>query len=175
MTSRQAKVGLVGAAVALAVGCGTTSQGALSGSVSELFSLATSSSEVLRNDEAIQISFLNTRGSDLDVVVRVAVSLKDITVTPGEKIPLAGEYAPGHQRTSVAHAPGGEPARLFPPLEKGDLVITSGGQVGQVTSGNFSMLFQPSGGDIGAGRTLVGNFSAMAQDAGFGPEPDAGP
>jgi hypothetical protein len=81
-------------------------------------------------------------------------------------------------RASVTHAPGGEPVRNLPKVARGDLVITEGGQVGTLTSGNFSMLFEQEGGDIGFGRTLNGRFSAISRDAGFDPyveTVDAGP
>ena len=156
-------------ALATLAACGPET--GLSGSVSELFSLEVSRVEVRRNEQAFQVTYLRNRGVFLDVVARVSVSLEGATLVPGKKIDLAGEYAPGHLRTTVATAPGGEPVRQLPPVKKGDLVITSGGGVGQVTSGNFSMSFSDMGGDLGAGRTLAGTFKATALDAGFGELP----
>jgi hypothetical protein len=164
---------LAASALAAGLGCGT--EPALSGSAGELFSLQVAKVEVARNEEAFQLTYFNNRGADLDVVVRVSVALKDVEVKPGVAIPLGGEYEPGHPRTTVAHAPGGEPVRLFPPVKKGDLVISSGGNPGELTTGNFSMLFETQGGDLGGGRTLVGRFESVARDAGFGEVPDAGP
>ncbi|MHB8875310.1 MAG: hypothetical protein ACYC8T_16620 [Myxococcaceae bacterium] len=173
MTFARGRAGVLAASVLLAaLGCGT--EPALSGSAGELFSLQVSRVEVMRNDEALQVTYYNNRGVDLDVVVRISVSLKDVEVVPGVNIPLGGEYTPGHPRTTVAHAPGGEPVRLFPRVKKGDMNITGGGNPGELTSGNFSMLFESSGGDLGGGRTLAGKFDAVAKDAGFGPAPDAG-
>jgi hypothetical protein len=153
----------------LALSCGKDNE--LSGSAGELFSLEVSRVEILRNDEALQVTYFNNRGADLDVVARVSVALKGVELKTGTKIDLAGEYEPGHPRTTVAHAPGGEPVRLMPPVKRGDLVLSAGGNPGQQTRGDFSMVFDSVGGDLGGGRTLVGNFAGPARDAGFGPLP----
>lgn len=150
----------------LVAGCGRDN--ALSGSVGELFSLEVSRVEVLRNSEALQISYYNNRGADIDLVVRVTVATGDLDIRNGKSFALEGEYQPGHQRTAVIHLAGGEPVRNLPPVKKGDMVLSSGGGPGQSTRGNFSMAFD-QGGDLGANRTLSGSFSAVAQDAGFGP------
>jgi hypothetical protein len=158
------------ALLSLATGCGAPNS--LGGSLSELFPLEVSRSEVLINDEAFQVSYYNNRGTEVDLVVRVTVVLQGIELKQGKRITLQGEYAPGHQRTTVAHLAGGEPLRLLPPVKKGDLVVDRLGQPGQTTSGHFSMSFG-DGGDLGAGRSLSGNFSSVAIDAGF-ERPDAG-
>lgn len=146
----------------------------LGGSVSELFPLEVSRVQVLRNDEALQVSYYRNRGADVDLVVRVTVALQGVALSPGEKIDLSGEYAPGHLRTTVVHIAGGEPARALPPVKTGDLVVTRGGGVDEETAGNFSMSFEQNG-NYGSGRTLYGNFRSVAEDAGFGdPVPDAG-
>ena len=50
-----------------------------------------------------------------------------------------------------------------------DIVITEGGKIGEAMKGNFSMLFEQEGGDVGFGRTLVGTFAVkQSVDAGFG-------
>lgn len=163
----------------------------LSGSVGELFPLDVSRVQVYRNADAVQVEYFANRGLFLDVVVRMTVATAGIDVKDGVKINLAGEYEPGHQRTEVAHAPGGEPVRLLPNVKKGDLKLDQIG-IGPVcdydagmlpdggysctapdtSRGNFSILFSSDGsGDIGAGRTLVGTFVAPTFDAGFGPLP----
>jgi hypothetical protein len=49
----------------------------------------------------------------------------------------------------------------------GDMQLNTGGNIGEFTQGNFSMSFVADGG-YGGGRTLYGNFSGQAQDAGYG-------
>lgn len=161
----------------------------LGGSLSEVFPLEVSKVDVHQNEEALQVTYLRNRGVFLDVVARVSISLSTegvsvdggvagLELKPGTRINLAGLAPSGVLRASVTHAPGGEPVRNLPKVARGDLVITEGGQVGTLTSGNFSMLFEQEGGDIGFGRTLNGRFSAISRDAGFDPyvEPvDAGP
>ena len=158
------------AVCAMLTGCGADNS--LSGSVSELFPLTVSTVDVLRNDYAFQVTYYANRGTFLDVVARIVVSTKDIELKRGVGIRLDGESEPGHQRTSVAHAPGGEATRTFPNVKRGDMVITEVGFEGQPSKGNFSMSFESMGGDLGQGRTLVGNFSVpRTKDAGFGPLP----
>jgi hypothetical protein len=153
----------------------------LGGSMSEVFPLDVSYVNVYRNDEAIQVNFLRNRDIYLDVVVRVTVALiipdggtnpqdggVDLPFLAPSVIDLSGEYALGHPICTVVHSPGGEPTRLLPPVHQGDFALRGGGRPGDLTTGDFSMVFENSGGDIGFGRTLVGNFSAVAIDAGFG-------
>lgn len=157
-----------------------SSDNSLGGSLSEIFPLDLSRVEVAQNPEALQITYFRNRGVFLDVVVRVSVSLQDegvapdggvptIELTPGKRLDLAGESPTGQLRCAVTHAPGGEPVRSLPRVKKGDLEIIEGGQIGESIKGNFSMLFEAEGGDVGFGRTLVGTFSAAeSMDAGFG-------
>ncbi|MBL8952350.1 MAG: hypothetical protein JNK82_16340 [Myxococcaceae bacterium] len=150
----------------------------LGGSMSEVFPLDVSRVEIHRNPEAIRITFLRNRNIYLDIVASLTVSLyvpdgggQVIDLGPGTKIDLSGQYALGHPRAAVVHAPGGEPSRLLPPVNKGDLAIHQGGLPDQETVGDFSVSFQETGGDIGFGRTLNGRFRATAIDAGFGELP----
>jgi hypothetical protein len=143
----------------------------LSGSMSEVFPLEVSRVELKRNEEAIQVTYLRNRGVFLDVVARVSVALKSIKVVPNVGFAIDGEYEANHPRAIVTHAPGGEPIRLLPPIERGELVIQEGGGVDQVTRGSFSILFKKEGGEVGFGRTLNGTFFGKALDAGFGPLP----
>ena len=153
---------------------GCSADNILGGSVGDLFSLEISRVDVFRNDQALQVTYYSNRGTFLDVVVRIAVSLDGLTLKNGMTIKLAGVGEPGHQRTSVAHAPGGEPVRTFPIVKAGDMKIDElgvgfpdGG--GTPSKGNFSMLFDAVGGDLGQGRTLTGNFySSRTIDAGYG-------
>jgi hypothetical protein len=123
---------------------------------------------VRRNEQALQVTYLLNRGVFLDVVARMAVAIDDVEIKPGVRINLAGTTDAGVLRTSVVHAPGGEPVRNLPEVTRGDLIIYEGGQIGENTKGNFSMLFSGEGGDLGQGRTLVGRFAGVATDGGFG-------
>jgi hypothetical protein len=169
----------------LLVSCGVDN--GLGGSMGEVFPLDISKVDIHKNEEALQITYLRNRGVFLDVVVRVSVSLDTdgvsddggvahLVLKPGTRIPLSGMAPTGVLRTAVTNAPGGEPVRNMPHVLRGDLVISQGGDIGQFTKGNFSMLFEQTGGDVGFGRTLTGTFAADTQDAGFDPyPPDAGP
>jgi hypothetical protein len=138
--------------------------------VEELFSLAVSRVEVRRNAEALQVSYFRNTETDVDLVARLNVSTVGVELKPGAKIDLAGEVSPGHARTTVVHLAAGEPPRVFAPVDKGDLELDEGGNPGEETRGNFSMSFKKGEG-YGGGRSLSGNFSAVALDGGFGPEP----
>lgn len=172
--------------ILLGLGLALTSCGVdngLSGSLSEVFPLDLSKVEVAQNDEALQVTYYRNRGVFLDVVVRVSVSLQDegvaadggvptIALKPGKRLALQGESPTGQLRCAVTHAPGGEPVRSLPRVKKGDLEITEGGTIGKPMKGNFSMLFEAEGGDVGFGRTLVGTFAVTESlDAGFGDPP----
>ena len=150
------------------LGCGGANS--LSGSVEELFSLEVSRVEVLRNAEAFQVSYYRNNGFDVDLVARLTVATEGIELSPGSKVSLAGDTPSGVARASVVHLAAGEPARIFAPVDKGDLVLDEGGGVDQPTRGNFSLSFQRGDG-YGAGRSLEGRFSSLALDAGYGPEP----
>lgn len=160
---------------------GCTPENALGGSLGEVIDLTVTEVVAYRNSEALQLIFTRNRGVFLDIVIRVTVSLQtaaeDGTVTaiepePGSRIVLQGDWRPGNPRTTVAHAPGGEPTRNLPRIRSGDLQISRGGKSGGLTSGSFSMRFEDTGGDIGFGRTLNSNFVAnQTRDAGFGPLP----
>jgi hypothetical protein len=159
----------------------------LGGSLGEVFPLDISRVELHKNEEAFQVTYLRNRGVFLDSVIRLSISLDTdgtaedggvprLELKPGTRIPLSGMAPSGIMRTSVTTAPGGEPSRNLPHVLRGDLVITAGGNVGEFTKGNFSMLFEQTGGDVGFGRTLTGTFAGDVKDAGFEPwPPDAGP
>ncbi len=169
MTGR-VRAAVVGAACVLACACGPDN--GLTGSMDAVIPLDVGRSEVFLNAEALQVTYYRNRGVFLDVVARVTVYVKDLQVGVGKKIELAGEWRPGSPRTSVAHAPGGEPVRSFPRVKRGDLVLTEGVEIGKPVRGNFAMLFESEGGDLGFGRTLNGTFAAkQVADAGFGELP----
>ncbi|WIG95316.1 hypothetical protein [Myxococcus sp. SDU36] len=159
---------------ALMAGAGLAACGladnSLGGSVSELFPLEVSRVEVLRNAEAFQVSYYRNNDLDVDLVVRLTVSTEGLDLRPGTKVNLAGTTPSGQARATVVHLNAGEPARVFGPVNKGDLQLESGGNPGEPTRGDFSMSFSRGDG-YGAGRNLEGTFSVVAQDASFGPEP----
>ena len=152
----------------------------LGGSLGEVFPLDLSRVEVHQNYEALQVTYYRNRGVFLDVVVRVSVSLQDegvaadggiptLPLKPGTRIELQGDSPTGQERCAVTTAPGGEPTRNMPRIKNGDLIITEGGEIGAPIKGNFSMLFEQEGGDVGFGRTLYGRFASKESiDAGFG-------
>ena len=141
----------------------------LSGSLGAVIDLETSRVDVSRNADSFQVTWFRNRGVFLDIVIRLSVFVGDKELKQGAKLDLAGEYVPGHPRTTISHAPGGEPVRLLPTIKRGDMSITGGGGIGVNTTGNFSVLFDDTGGDFGNGRTLAGSFIGVAADAGFGP------
>lgn len=155
------------AAVAAAAVVGCMGDNSLGGSMSEVFPLDVSRVDILRNDQGFQISYYNNNGNDIDLVARIGIALDGLDFQPGKDFPLQGEYDAGHQRTSVLHLAAGEPPRPLPNVSLGDMQLESGGNVGEFTKGNFSMSFV-SDGSYGSGRTLYGNFSGQALDAGYG-------
>lgn len=169
------------ALLAMSMVSACTPENALGGSLGEVIDLTVTEVIAYRNPEALQLIYTRNRGVFLDIVIRVTISLQtqsdDGTVTAiepeaGTRLVLHGDWRPGNPRTTVAHAPGGEPTRNLPRLRAGDLVISRGGQSGALTSGSFSMRFEEAGGDIGFGRTLNSNFTAnQTRDAGFGELP----
>ncbi len=158
-----------------------TPDNTLGGSLGEVIDLTVTEVIAYRNTEALQLIYTRNRGVFLDIVIRVTISLQtqaeDGTITtvepePGSRILLQGDWRAGNPRTTVAHAPGGEPIRNLPRIRSGDLQISRGGMSGGLTSGSFSMRFEDTGGDIGFGRTLNSNFVAnQTRDAGFGELP----
>ncbi|MFP2931807.1 hypothetical protein ACLESO_42855 [Pyxidicoccus sp. 3LG] len=164
-------VGLAGlTSVAGLTACGLEDN-TLAGSVSELFPIGdVSRVEVLRNAEALQVSYYRNNELDVDLVVRLTVATEGLDLRPGSKVDLAGTTPSGQARASVVHLNAGEPARVFAPVENGDLRLDEGGNPGETTRGDFSMSFRKGEG-FGAGRSLEGAFKAEAMDASFGPEP----
>jgi hypothetical protein len=165
----KARIGgaLLLAVTLVALACGGESS--LGGSVDALFPLQVSFVTIRRNDEAFQVGYYNNREHDIDLVAQVTVALYGLTVVPGQPIDLSGEYDAGHPRAVVVHAAADEAPRVMPAIKQGDLVIHQGGNPGELTVGDFSVGFEPDSGEYGAGRTLYGNFSGTAMDAGFLP------
>jgi len=171
MVARSARVAsraLLGAGLlALFASCGGPN---LSGSVGQYFSLDFDRQEILRDDDAFQVTYLADGADQVDVVIRLTVVTTGYDFTPGHTFDLSGEYAPGHPRAVVTHAAGGEPSRMLPPIKHGTLTLSSGGQPGQETKGTFSCSFDTSGGDFGQGTDVNGTFDVTATNA----TPDGG-
>ncbi len=148
----------------VSAGCGPDSS--LGGSLSELIPLDVSRAEVLRNDEALQVSYYRNRGRELDLVIRLTVAINYDELLSGGRVPLDGDSRPNLRRATVLHLAGSEPVRLLPPVKAGDLRLFEGGLPGELTRGDFSMVFEESDG-FGGGRNLFGTFSAVTKDAGF--------
>jgi len=165
MKGRVVALGVLVGSVAV-VACG--GENSLGGSVDALFPLQVSFVQILRNEEAFQVGYYNNREHDIDLVAQVTVALFGITLQPGQTVDLAGEYAPGHPRTTIVHAAADEAPRVLPGISRGDLVLGQGGNPDEWTQGNFSVGFA-QGSEYGAGRTLYGNFVGTARDAGFEP------
>jgi hypothetical protein len=142
--------------------------GPLTGSVSELFPLDVQKEQIRVNTNAFEVTYLASDGLNEDIVVQLTVALQGANFKAGQDIPLAGEYAPGQQRATVSHLSAGQAEVVFPAVSDGDLKLSSGGNPGEQTSGNFSLSFVNSP-NTGGGRTLQGNFSGLAVDAGYGP------
>lgn len=157
----------LGAAGALVTSAACMPDNTLGGSVSALFPLDVSRVDVLRNDAALQVSYYSNRGADVDLVARITIATEGLGLRTDKTLKINGEYTPNHERTSVIHLAGGEPVRVLPKVKSGDLYLNSGGEVGQLTRGNFSVSFE-QGDAFGGGRTLYGTFRGSAQDAGFG-------
>jgi hypothetical protein len=144
-------------------GCGDST---LAGSVSALFALDVSAEVVQRNSEAFQVTYLHNQPTAVDIVAQIGLALSGIAFQPGANVDLSGEYAPGHPRCVVTHHADGEPERALPAVSKGSMHLGSGGDVGEQTSGDFSIAFVNDG-SYGSGRTIYGSFGGVAVDAGF--------
>jgi hypothetical protein len=157
---------LVGAALATALACG---QGAnsLSGSLSETFDLDVSTVHVLRNDEALVVSYEHNAGRDIDLVLRFTLALDQLPLQAGRRVNIAGFTDGGTLRGTFLHNAAGEPARVLPPVSIGEFTLDKGGNPGDDTSGSFSASYV-SDGSYGSGRAVSGTFSGIALDAGYG-------
>lgn len=147
------------AALLTVPGCGANG---LSGSLAEAFDLSFSDIVLKRSSTAFQVTYTKSYGQE--TVICVTVATQGIDATHGGSINLAAEYAPGHPRAAVSRAVDGEPVRSLPPVVQGDLTLNDPCQAGQDCAGTFSLRFG-EGGDLGAGRTLVGIFTGTVQGA----------
>ena len=77
------------ALVGVAIGC--SSDNSLGGSMSEVFPLSVSTVDILRNDQAFQVSYYNNNGNNVDLVARIVVALDGWNFVAGTDFPLQGE------------------------------------------------------------------------------------
>ena len=154
----------LGVAAGLACGQGENS---LTGSLSEVFDLDVSTVHVLRNDQALVVSYEHNAGRDIDLVLRFTLSLDELALQTGRTVKLDGYTDGGSLRATFLHNAAGEPARVIADVSIGEFTLDKGGNPGEDTSGNFSASFV-SDGSYGSGRAVSGRFRGTALDAGYG-------
>ena len=154
----------LGVVVSLACGQGDNS---LTGSLSEVFDLDVSTVHVIRNDEALVVSYEHNAGRDIDLVLRFTLALDQLPMQTGKSVKLYGFTDGGTLRATFLHNAAGEPARVLPDVSIGEFTLDKGGNPGDDTSGSFSASFV-SDGTYGSGRAVSGRFHATALDGGYG-------
>lgn len=154
----------LGVVVSLACGQGDNS---LTGSLSEVFDLDVSTVHVIRNDQALVVSYEHNAGRDIDLVLRFTLALDQLPVQTGKSVKLDGLTDGGTLRATFLHNAAGEPARVLPDVSIGEFTLDKGGNPGDDTSGSFSASFV-SDGTYGSGRAVSGRFHATALDGGYG-------
>jgi len=157
---------LVAGAIAVSLACGK-GDNSLDGSLSEVFDLDVSTVHVLRNDDALVVSYEHNAGRDIDLVLRFTLALDQLTLQTGRTTNIAGTTDGGTLRATFLHNAAGEPAPLLPDVSIGEFTLDTGGNPGDDTRGSFSASFV-SDGSYGSGRAVSGNFHAIALDGGYG-------
>jgi hypothetical protein len=160
---------LAAAAVAAGVACGQ-GPNSLDGSLSEVFNLDVSRVHVIRNDDALVVSYEANNGRDIDLVLRFTLALDQLPLQTGRRLNIAGFTDGGTLRATFLHNAAGEPARVLPPVSVGQFILDKGGNPGDDTSGSFSASFVTDG-TYGSGRAVSGNFDGVALDGGYGDWP----
>jgi hypothetical protein len=156
----------VAAGVAASLACGK-GDNSLDGSLSEVFDLDVSTVHVLRNDDALVVSYEHNAGRDIDLVLRFTLALDQLALQKGRTINIAGSTDGGTLRATFLHNAAGEPARVLPDVSIGEFTLDTGGNPGDDTRGNFSASFVADG-SYGSGRAVTGTFHATALDGGYG-------
>jgi hypothetical protein len=164
--SRPSPLFWVAAAVAASLACGK-GDNSLDGSLSEVFDLDVSTVHVLRNDDALVVSYEHNSGRDIDLVLRFTLALDELSLQTGRTIDIAGSTDGGTLRATFLHNAAGEPARVLPDVSIGQFTLDTGGNPGDDTKGNFSASFVADG-SYGSGRAVTGTFHAVALDGGYG-------
>ena len=164
--TRSSLVLLVAAAIVASLACGK-GENSLDGSLSEVFDLDVSTVHVLRNDDALVVSYEHNAGRDIDLVLRFTLALDELSVQSGRTVNIAGVTDGGTLRATFLHNAAGEPARVLPDVSIGEFTLDRGGNPGDDTKGSFSASFV-SDGSYGSGRAVSGSFHAIALDGGYG-------
>lgn len=100
----------------------------------------------------LQIEYLRPAEEEeaLDVIVALIIDV------PDGGVPLNAEIDFEQVNAVVdRHVTGGD---SFPPVERGRILFTAGGGIGEQTTGDFSLMFDN-------GRTLRGRFDAIVEEA----------
>jgi len=164
--TRATLVLLIAAAVAASLACGK-GDNSLDGSLSEVFDLDVSTVHVLRNNDALVVSYEHNAGRDIDLVLRFTLALDQLTLKTGRTVNIAGATDAGTLRATFLHNAAGEPARVLPDVSIGEFTLDKGGNPGEDTKGSFSASFV-SDSSYGSGRAVTGTFHATALDGGYG-------
>jgi len=164
--TRSSLVLLVAAAIVASLACGK-GENSLDGSLSEVFDLDVSTVHVLRNDDALVVSYEHNAGRDIDLVLRFTLALDQLPLQNGRSMNIAGVTDGGTLRATFLHNAAGEPARVLPDVSIGEFTLDRGGNPGDDTKGSFSASFV-SDGSYGSGRAVSGSFHAIALDGGYG-------
>lgn len=164
--TRSTLVLLAAAAIAASLACGK-GENSLDGSLSEVFDLDVSTVHVLRNYDALVVSYEHNSGRDIDLVLRFTLALDQLQLQTARTTNIAGYTDGGTLRATFLHNAAGEPARVLADVSIGEFTLDKGGNPGDDTSGSFSASFV-SDGTYGSGRAVSGRFHAIALDGGYG-------
>jgi len=164
--TRSSLVLLTAGAIVASLACGK-GDNSLDGSLSEVFDLDVSTVHVLRNDDALVVSYEHNAGRDIDLVLRFTLALDELALQGGRTLNIAGVTDGGTLRATFLHNAAGEPARVLPDVSIGEFTLDQGGNPGDDTKGSFSASFV-SDGSYGSGRAVSGSFHAIALDGGYG-------
>ena len=147
----------------------------LQGSLEDEVSLTFSSVQVQASGSEVSVAYLNPApggsggtgdagaGSASDIIIEIAASTTGVDLTNGGTLNLLDKLPDGSSRGAVTRAVANDPRRDFAPLTRGTLVFTENPTVGAKVTGTFSLLFDASSSDLGAGRTVYGSFAATVQ------------
>ena len=109
--TRATLVMLAAAAIAASLACGK-GENSLDGSLSEVFDLEVSTVHVLRNYDALVVSYEHNSGRDIDLVLRFTLALDQLDLQTGRTTNIAGYTDGGTLRATFLHNAAGEPARI---------------------------------------------------------------